>query len=110
MCSKVKRKVFLGCKGNIWAGTIKISTKNYQVWSHKGSTFFLKNMTQFGQNSRPRESDPSVESIRSAIFTVIILSGHYSITILYVLYNLKHMPMENLCMAQTTVDGLVCEY
>ena len=53
-------------------------------------------MTQFGQNSRPRESDPSVESIRSAIFTVIILSGHYSITILYVLYNLKHMPMENL--------------
>ena len=80
MCSKVKRKVFLGCKGNIWAGTIKISTKNYQVWSHKGSTFFLKNMTQFGQNSRPRESDPSVESIRSAIFTVTILSGYYSIT------------------------------
>ena len=47
-------------------------------------------MTQFGQNSRPRESDPSVESIRSAIFTVIILSGHYSITILCALQPEAH--------------------
>ena len=47
-------------------------------------------MTQFGQNSRPRESDPSVESIRSAIFTVTILSGYYSITILCALQPEAH--------------------
>ena len=49
-------RVFLGCKGDTWAGTIEKSTKNDQVWSHKGSIFW-KNMTQFGQNSRPGESE-----------------------------------------------------
>ena len=52
-------KVFLGCKGHTWAGTIEQSTKNYQVWSHEGSTFFKKG-PHFGQNSRPGESDPYV--------------------------------------------------
>ena len=29
----------LGCKGHTWAETIEKSNKNYQVWSHEGSTF-----------------------------------------------------------------------
>ena len=33
--------MFLGCKGHTWAVTIEKSKKNYQVWSQKGSTFFL---------------------------------------------------------------------
>ena len=39
-------KVFLGCKGHTWAGTIEQSIKNYQVWSHEGSTFFKKGPQQ----------------------------------------------------------------
>ena len=52
-------KVFLGSKGDTWARTIEKSKKDFQVWSHEGSTF-LKIMTQFGQNSCPGDSDPSV--------------------------------------------------
>ena len=51
--------MFLGCKGHTWAETIEKSNKNYQVWSHGGSTFFKK-MPHFGQNPRPGESDPYV--------------------------------------------------
>ena len=35
-------KGFLWCKGHTWAETIEKSNKNYQVWSHEGSTFFKK--------------------------------------------------------------------
>ena len=49
-------KGFLGCKGHTWAETNEKSNKNYQVWSHKGSTFFL--MPHFGQNPHPGETDP----------------------------------------------------
>ena len=52
--------MFLGCKGHTWAETIEKSNKNYQVWLHKGSTFFFKKMPHFGQNPRPGESDPYV--------------------------------------------------
>ena len=50
-------KGFLGSRGHTWTGTIAKSNKDYQVWSHEGSTFFKKG-PHFGQNSRPRESDP----------------------------------------------------
>ena len=57
--SQSRTKGFLGCKRHTWAETIEKSNKNYQVWSHKGSTFFsLKKMPYFGQNPRPGESDP----------------------------------------------------
>ena len=52
--------MFLGCKGHTWAVTIGKSKKNYQVWSQKGSTFFLNKMPHFGQKPRPGESDPYV--------------------------------------------------
>ena len=55
-------KVFLGCKGHIWAEIIEKSNKNYQVWSHESSTFFKK-MPHFGQNPRPGESDPYVVQV-----------------------------------------------
>ena len=53
-----QKKVILGSKGHTWTGTIDILKKNCQVWSHEGSTFFLKKGPHFGQNSRPGESDP----------------------------------------------------
>ena len=51
--------MFLGCKGHTSAETIEKSNKNYQVWSHKGSTFFKK-MPHFDHFPRPGESDPYV--------------------------------------------------
>ena len=38
-------KGFLGSRGHTWAGTIAKSNKNYQVWSHEGSTFLKKDHT-----------------------------------------------------------------
>ena len=58
-------KVFLGCKGHTWTGTIEKTKKNHQVWSHEGSTFKKKG-PHFGQNSRPGESDPYVKVSRHA--------------------------------------------
>ena len=39
-----QKKVILGSKGHTWTGTIEILTKNCQVWSHEGSTFFSSKM------------------------------------------------------------------
>ena len=54
---QAETKVFLGSRRHNWAETIAKSNKNYQVKSHKGSTFFKKG-PHFGQNSRPEEFDP----------------------------------------------------
>ena len=56
MCSKVNRKCFYGVRETLGQEQLKNKQKNDQVWSHKGSIFW-KNMTQFGQNSRPGESE-----------------------------------------------------
>ena len=43
--------MFLGCKGHTWAETIEKSNKNYQVWSHKSSTFFSQKNATFWPKS-----------------------------------------------------------
>ena len=56
-CFCWSNSTFLRCKGHNWNIPIEKINFHFQIWSHKGSTFFKKR-THFGQNSRPGETDP----------------------------------------------------
>ena len=55
-------KVFLVFPGPKGPGSIEKLNLTYQVWSHKGSTFFKKG-PHFGQNSFPGEYDPNMTNM-----------------------------------------------
>ena len=87
MCSTGLQKIcqgqtkgFLGSRRHTWAETIAKSNKNYQVKSHKGSTFFKKG-PHFGQNSHPGKSDPYTRFRRQMFQSVYIEDA--SISTLY---------------------------